>query len=75
MDEAAELGYSLALFGVTLLNASMTAVERALASMADGGHPADDQLQPFDSLTAAVGFPGLYESEERFDPARYKDRT
>eukprot|EP00966_Prymnesium_polylepis_P185723 4305069-Prymnesium_polylepis.1 len=48
--EAAVLGCSLSLFGLTVLNASVAAMKRTLDVMAGGGHPADDALLPFAEL-------------------------
>lgn len=66
--QAEELGYDLALFGLTLLNASMRAMRDALAGMAAGQHPGPDRLMPFEELYETVGFEGYYAEEGRYGP-------
>lgn len=65
-SQAEALGYDLALFGLTLLNASMRAMRDALALMADGGHPGPDRLMAFDELYETVGFERYYAEEQRY---------
>ncbi|MEQ8398658.1 isocitrate lyase/PEP mutase family protein [Thalassobaculum sp.] len=67
--QAEALGYDLALFGLTLLNASLRAMHDALALMAGGNHPGSDRLMPFDQLYETVGFDGYYAEERRYGPA------
>ena len=47
-EEAAALGFSMRLLGLTVLNAAMHAVKRALRTLADGAHPPAEALMPFD---------------------------
>ncbi len=64
--QAEALGYDLALFGLTLLNASLRAMRDALALMAAGGHPGPDRLMPFEELYETVGFDDYYAEERRY---------
>ena len=66
-DEAARLGYSLSLLGLTVLNVAIKAIKEALGEIAAGGHPSDAQRLPFEELYAEVGFREHYAWEERFD--------
>ena len=66
-DEAARLGYSLSLLGLTVLNVAIKAMKEALGEIAAGGHPSDAQRLPFEELYAEVGFREHYAWEERFD--------
>ena len=66
-EEAARLGYTLSLLGLTVLNVALRAMKDALAEMAAGRHPADEHRMPFDELYAEVGFPAHYAWEERFE--------
>ena len=66
---AEALGYDLALFGLTLLNASLRAMRDTLSLMAGGGHPGADRLMPFDQLYETVGFDRYCEDEGRYGSA------
>lgn len=69
-NKAAGLGYRLSLMGLTVLNVALTAMKRALAQMAEGGHPGGQgELLPFADLYREVGFEEHYRWEERFEPA------
>jgi 2-methylisocitrate lyase-like PEP mutase family enzyme len=61
------LGYTIAVYPLTLLNVSIQAMRAALASLSRGERP--PAAMEFDQLKEAVGFP-LYYAEE----ARYKGR-
>ena len=65
-DEAAGLGYSLSLMGLTVLSVAMRAMQRALAKMASGGHPSVAEQLSFDDLYREVGFEEHYDWEARF---------
>ena len=65
-EEAAQLGYSLSLLGLTLLNVALKAMKRALAEMASGSHPAPAHRLSFEELYTEVGFREHYAWEERF---------
>ena len=66
--QAEALGYDLALFGLTLLNASLRAMHDTLALMAAGSHPGGDRLMPFEQLYETVGFDSYYAEERRYGP-------
>lgn len=67
LDEAADLGYKLVLWGVTLLNANVRATQHALRMMARGEHPrVPEELVPFERLGEAVGFDAYFATEERY---------
>ena len=59
-----EMGYKIAVFPLTLLNASILAMRNSLAMIAGGREP--DNILDFEGLKAAVGFPGYYEEDERY---------
>ena len=67
--EAAGLGYSLSLLGLTMLNVSMCAMKRALGQLARGEHPPEEARLPFEQLYREVGFEEHYEWEGRFATA------
>jgi 2-methylisocitrate lyase-like PEP mutase family enzyme len=58
------IGYSIAVYPLTLLNASIVAMRAALASLRAGQTPAN--LMTFDELKGAVGFPEYYAEEARY---------
>jgi 2-methylisocitrate lyase-like PEP mutase family enzyme len=60
------IGYKIAVYPLTLLNVSIQAMRTALASLARGERPA--AAMDFEGLKEAVGFPGYYEEEARYDP-------
>ena len=66
-DEAAALGYSLSLMGLTVLSVAMRAMQAALAQMASGGHPDASARLSFDDLYREVGFDEHYQWEGRFN--------
>lgn len=81
-EMCAELGYDVALFGLTLLSASAAGVERTLSAMGAGDHPTAVQgikpmesgaglLLPFDDLYDAVGFNKHYDLEDAFDSDKF----
>jgi 2-methylisocitrate lyase-like PEP mutase family enzyme len=61
-DELEAIGYKLAAYPLTLLNAAVVAMRDALASLARGESPA--RLLPFDELQRVVGF-DAYDAEAR----------
>lgn len=61
-----EIGYSIAVYPLTLLNVSIGAMRDALRSLRNGETPR--AVMDFESLKQAVGFPAYYAEE-----ARYKD--
>ena len=52
--EAAKLGYTLSLMGLTILNVAIKAMTAALAAMASGSHPSKDSRLTFDELYQQV---------------------
>lgn len=58
------IGYSIAVYPLTLLNVSIQAMREALASLAVGKRPA--AAMEFGDLKAAVGFPEYYAEEARY---------
>jgi len=59
-----ELGYAVAAYPLTLLQAIITAVEDALASLAAGTHPTG--LKDFETVKDIIGFNDYYREEERY---------
>ena len=66
-EEAASLGFTLSLMGLTVLNVALKAMKEALREMAAGRHPSHETRMSFDELYAEVGFDMHYAWEERFE--------
>jgi 2-methylisocitrate lyase-like PEP mutase family enzyme len=62
--ELHRVGYKLAAYPLTLMNAAMTAMQSALEAMAKGAHP--EALMPFGELREIVGFDDYYSEEGRY---------
>ena len=62
--ELEDIGYTFALYPITLLLAGMRAMEEALAAMKTGQRPAE--LATFEHLRDVVGFPAYYEAEKKY---------
>ena len=60
----AEMGFKIVLYPLTLLNAAMTAMERALEDLRQGRPP--EGLSDFAHLRDIVGFPAYYEAEKKY---------
>lgn len=73
--EAASIGYSLSLMGLTLLNVAMKAMSSALSSMARGAHPPTGARLPFEDLYRTVGFEDHYQWESRFAAGQATEGT
>lgn len=58
------IGYSIAVYPLTLLNVSIVAMRAALESLARGERP--PAAMDFDALKQAVGFPEYYAEEARY---------
>lgn len=58
------MGYKIAVYPLTLLNASIRAMREALVSLRQ--HQTPENLLDFEQLKAAVGFPAYYAAEERY---------
>jgi 2-methylisocitrate lyase-like PEP mutase family enzyme len=59
-----EMGYKIVLYPLTLLNAAMSAMERAADALRDGRAP--DQLTDFAHIRDVVGFTDYYEAEKKY---------
>ena len=59
-----DIGYTIAVYPLTMLNVSIGAMRRALGELR-GGQPASAAMD-FEALKAAVGFPRYYEEEARY---------
>ena len=59
-----QIGYSIAVYPLTLLNVSIAAMRSALESLKRGETPAS--LMNFEELKQAVGFPEYYAEEARY---------
>ncbi len=68
-DELKDIGYRLAAYPLTVMNAAMTAMAGALEAMAGGLHPAE-KLMPFEDLRRIVGFDDYYADEQRYAKPR-----
>jgi 2-methylisocitrate lyase-like PEP mutase family enzyme len=60
----AELGYKIAAYPMTLLNAAIGAMQRALVALSAGDTPAG--LMSFSELRSVVGFEAYYAEEARY---------
>ena len=65
------LGYRIAAYPLTLLNAAIGAMEQALASLEKGESPAG--LMPFARLREIVGFDAYEQEQARYAEARSGD--
>lgn len=59
-----EMGYKIALYPLTLLNAAISAMERAADALREGRTP--EQLTDFAHLRDVVGFTDYYEAEKKY---------
>ena len=64
-DELEAVGYRIAAYPLTLLEAATKAMEQALAGLKDGHHP-HDLLVSFTDLQERVGFPAYNSESERY---------
>lgn len=62
--ELEAIGYKIAVYPLTLLNASIKAMRDSLAALKQGSPP--DNILDFEDLKTAVGFPDYYEEETRY---------
>jgi 2-methylisocitrate lyase-like PEP mutase family enzyme len=60
-----ELGYSVAAYPVTLLSASVNAMEKVLLKLKEGSDHTGD-LIPFSDMKDLVGFTHYYKEEDRY---------
>ncbi len=63
-DVLQEIGYSIAIYPITLMLAGIHAMEQALAALAAGQMP--DNAAEFAHLRDIVGFPEYYQAEKRY---------
>ncbi len=61
-----EMGFRIAAYPLTLIETAGRAIERALAAMREGGHPADADRLSFGELRKIVGFPDYEDEAERY---------
>lgn len=59
-----EIGYKIAVYPLTLLNASIRAMQNSLEDIREGRQP--HNILDFEGLQAAVGFPSYYDEESRY---------
>ena len=64
--ELEALGFKIAAYPLTLLEVAARSIERALAGMADGRHPGDQERMSFEALRELVGFPEYNAAEGRY---------
>ena len=66
VDRLEAMGYTIAVYPLTLLNVSIAAMRDALRSLRAGG-PVEAAMD-FEDLKQAVGFPAYYADEARYRP-------
>lgn len=64
--QAEEIGYKLALYGLTVLSSYIKALKANLARIGTDDHPGGDALVSFEELYDYVGFNDYYKMEERY---------
>jgi len=64
-EQLEEIGYKIAVFPLTLLNASILAMRESLAMIKNGKEP--DNILDFEGLKSAVGFPEYYDEFDRYN--------
>lgn len=73
MERLHELGYRFAAFPLTLMSASMKAIQAGLADIAAGKYSQENILD-FGDLRRIVGFDDYYEAEKRYGATSRRDR-
>lgn len=63
--ELQEMGYTIAAYPLSLLSASIKAMNAALARL-KAGEPLDDLLESFDEVQRVVGFRDYDETESKY---------
>ena len=58
------MGYAIAVYPLSLLSASIKAMQATLESIKTGDEP--ENVLHFDALQSAVGFPGYYAGEKKY---------
>ena len=64
IDTLGQMGFSIVLYPLTLINSAMTAMENALNCLAEGVTPPG--LSDFSYLRSVVGFDSYYEAEKHY---------
>jgi 2-methylisocitrate lyase-like PEP mutase family enzyme len=62
-EQLESIGYTIAVYPLTLLNVSIRAMREALSQLRTGGRP---DTMDFDDLKSAVGFPAYYAEEAKY---------
>ena len=62
-EQLESIGYTIAVYPLTLLNVSIGAMRDALSRLRTGGQP---DTMDFDALKSAVGFPAYYDEEAKY---------
>ncbi|MGR9106942.1 MAG: isocitrate lyase/PEP mutase family protein [Gammaproteobacteria bacterium] len=63
-----EIGYKIAVYPLTLVNASILAMRTSLEAIRAGRQA--QNILDFEGLKSAVGFPGYYDEEDRYSAGR-----
>lgn len=63
-EELHKIGYSIAAYPLTLLQAIISAMEAALSDLASGKHP--EGMQDFEHVKDVIGFNDYYREEDRY---------
>ncbi|HYE37452.1 isocitrate lyase/PEP mutase family protein [Methylocaldum sp.] len=63
-EQLEAIGYKIAVYPLTLLNAGIRAMRQALSSIKQGRTP--ENIMDFEELKSAVGFPQYYDEESRY---------
>ena len=61
------MGFKVVSYPLSLLAASVRAMENTLAGIRDDGYPDESTLPTFEELREVVGFPQYYDEEARYD--------
>jgi 2-methylisocitrate lyase-like PEP mutase family enzyme len=64
-EELKKMGYTMAAYPLTLLSASIKAMQQSL-ELIKNGEPTDDMILPFSEAKDAVGFTNYAEEERRY---------
>ena len=64
--ELEALGFKIAAYPLTLIEVAVRALQDALGTMSDGGHPGEAERISFEALREIVGFPDYYAAEKRY---------
>jgi 2-methylisocitrate lyase-like PEP mutase family enzyme len=64
LDTLGEMGFSVVLYPLTLLNSAITAMERSLQALSRGEQP--EGISDFSHLKSIVGFDDYYAAEKRY---------